>query len=141
MAKSIVIRGAPKARPWRLAALVAVFATLAAISASSAGAAAMNCQQQGYCYWGYNYVGVNVNPTVVGNWNYWFDQYLSKNSGDWITHGFESQSTNGCIEHKTGAVTWYGHPADTGTGCGGYIRPYVQWYSGNTSYLYFDDVT
>lgn len=139
MVKSIVIRGAPRLRPWGFLAVVAALATVAAISAPRAGAAVMNCQQQGYCYWGYNYVGVSVNRVVVGNWNYWYDQYLDKKSGDWIAHGFEPQGGGSCVRQEYGTTSWYGYPSQLG--CGGYIRPYTEWVSGNTSYLYFDDIT
>jgi hypothetical protein len=63
---------------------------------------------------------------------------LDKNSGDYVQHGFYSQATQNCYEIKYGDVTWYGHPSDTGTGCGGYVKPYVQWALGNTSYLFID---
>lgn len=125
----------------RRAELLAVAVAAAALTgafAPSASAASMTCDT-GWCHWGYNYMGADVNTFLTGGWNYWYDQYVDKTSGGQIGHGFNTAS--GCYEYMTGASTWYGHPSDTGSGCGGYLQPFAQWTSGSTSYLYMDDYT
>lgn len=76
-------------------------------------------------------------------WNYWYDIYVHKHSGDWIKYGWNGQTT-GCVrwawlhgEWQTGY--WTAWEAD----CAGYNRGYVAYDSpygppGNNSYLEFD---
>jgi len=121
-------------RGWLALVLVAV---AAAVAASSAGASStqMNCPRAGYCKWGFNYVTPNANFLVYGPYNYWLDQKFDKNSGGYVYHGFGPSST--CYRFEYGVAHWYGYPSTLG--CGGYINPYTQYYSGSSSYLYFDD--
>jgi hypothetical protein len=105
--------------------------------ASGASATDMHCAA-GYCHWGYNNVGPSVNALVTGTWNYWQYEHLVKNSGGTIRIGWNSAATDQCWEFKSGNVEWTGTPANTYTGCGGYVRPYVAYSSGNTSYLFFE---
>ena len=139
-AKAPAFRRARRKRLYR--AFPAIFAVSVVMLgvATNASATDMHCAN-GYCSWGYNYVGPSTNFVVNGTWNNWYDQYLDKTSGGTIHHGFYSGGTPNCFEYKSGAVTWYGHPGDTGSGCGPYVRPYVQYDIGNTSYLFFDDLT
>lgn len=124
-------------RGWLTLVLVAVIAAVVASSASAVQSTPMNCPQSNYCKWGYNYVTPNANYLVYGPYKYWFDQYFSKNSGGTVYHGFGPSST--CYRFESGAASWYGYPSSLG--CSGLVNPYTQYYSGNSSYLYFDDYT
>ncbi len=128
---AVAVRVAPRLRLRRALALVVVATTLFAGSAGNAAA--------GYWSWGYNYMGSGVNQFVTGSWNYWADGYVDKNSGDWIAHGWNTASS--CYEYMSGDSAWFGHPGDTGNGCGGYLQRFAQWSSGSTSYLFFDSAT
>jgi hypothetical protein len=132
------LRGAATVRASRYA-LVVVAAAFGLVTATGAAASPvpMNCPQQGFCKWGYNYVGPSVNELVYGPSNYWFDMYVDKTSGGTIYRAFGPNGN--CYAAMSGASSWYGHPSDMG--CGGYVNPFVQYVSGNTSYLYFDDYT
>lgn len=124
-----------------LSSLVALVVALSALIFSpSASAADMTCEP-GWCHWGYNYMGADVNTYLTGGWNYWYDQYVEKQSGGTIAHGFNTAS--GCYEYLSGGDDFYGHPGDTGSGCGGYLQPFALWPQGGgaTSYLYMDDYT
>jgi len=92
----------------------------------------------GYCSWGYNYTSSTVNLTINGGWNYWWDGAVSKTSGGTIHHGWNG-SQNPCHGFMTGSGNWYGHPADFG--CGGYLSRFLQYVSGNQSYVQFDTCT
>lgn len=133
----------------RLASLTAAAAVALVIAATAAGvaaspaAAAWNCTT-GYCSWGYNYIGSGVNQYVSSPWNYWYDQYLDKQSGDTIQIGIGPQ--DGCYINRSGVGTWYmviSAAPPNGYGCGGYIYHYMAWYTGygNTSYLFVDTYT
>ena len=130
-------RGAP---PWRIHALVITLATVAAFLAAAphASATSMHCDS-GICYWGYNNVGPVVNWQVVGTWNYWLDQYIDKTNGGTIAHGFSVPNPGpnpSCWEYMSGVWTFYETPSTIGNGCGGYLQPWIQYFSGNTTYLY-----
>jgi hypothetical protein len=118
------------------AATAVATAVVAGYSVANAAATDMHCAN-GYCWWGYNYVGQTVNTYVHGTWNYWYDQSIDKTSGGTIAHGFDPYA--GCYHLIYGAGSWYGYPSSLG--CGGYLQPYTTWISGNTSYLTFDDIT
>ena len=77
----------------------------------------------------------NANELVYGPSNYWNDQYVDKTSGGTIYHAFGPSGS--CYRSLVGVNSWYGTPSDMG--CGGYVNPFVQYVSGNSSYLYFDD--
>lgn len=87
----------------------------------------------GYWSWGYNYIGVNVNPFNQSGYNYWYDQYVDKTSGGQILHGFGPGGS--CLRIMgSGARSWYGTPGDLG--CGGYIFNILNYDSGATSYVF-----
>lgn len=83
--------------------------------------------------WGFNNIGPNHTWESSG-YNYWDDQYLNKQNGGTVHHGFDP-ATN-CYRVASGVQQWHGYPSDLG--CGGYIYNWVLYISGNTSYLYID---
>lgn len=129
--KTLAVPPAPRFRVRRMLMLAVVAITLVAVSAGNATA--------GYWSWGYNYMGSGVNQGVTGTWNYWANGYVDKTSGDWISHGWNTAAS--CYEFMWGDSTWFGHPSDTGNGCGGYLQRFAGWSSGSTSYLFFDSAT
>jgi hypothetical protein len=122
----------------RLTCALAVAACVVGFGAGGAAASpgTMNCQTQGWCHWGYNYMGPSLNEIVTGGSNYWALESVKKNSGGTVYIGF---GPSGCHRTFTGAATDSWHPSDIG--CGGYINPFGQYASGSTSYLYFESFT
>jgi hypothetical protein len=124
----------------RLSVFVATcFATivLAGLAASSAGATTMmSCTAGPSCHWGYNYVGVSVNPevdSIVSKYFYGF--VMSKNSGGWIRGGFFGdeycwRNSDTYDYYSTNIIDLGCHQLDS-------EYAVVQWVSGNTSYLQF----
>lgn len=90
----------------------------------------------GYFSWGFNYVGASVNTFVASGWNEWDDQYVDKNSGDWIFAGFLHSDDTFCSRSLNGDTTSYVTRVELG--CNAYQKSFVHWQSGNTSYLFFD---
>jgi len=123
-----------------LFALVAAFTAAGGVLASSANAADWNCSP-GYCIWGHNYIGSGVNEVNQSPFNYWYDQYLHKHSGDWVkTTVWNSVCSNDV--NRYGVNEWY-VVISSFYGCGGYNSHILSWHSGfgNTSYLHIDTVT
>jgi hypothetical protein len=105
----------------RLLVLVAVAAALLVAPAAQAWS------------WGYNYLSPG-SLRVSSGWNYWVNQYLDKNSGGTIRHGFITQGGGLCYDFMSGSATHFHSPSDLG--CGGYLNNFVDYWSGNSSYLY-----
>jgi hypothetical protein len=136
-------RGAPWSK--RFAAVLfialAVAFSLAPSKASAVETRPMHCDQ-GVCSWGYNYLSPNGIFSIYGTWNYWLDQYIDKTSGGTISHGFNTSSPpNTCYAYLSGVVNYYDTPNHIGSGCGGYLSPFAQYYNGNSSYMYMYDIS
>lgn len=86
--------------------------------------------------WGYNFVGADVNRIVNSPWNYWYDQLVEKNSGGTIHHGWDHTDGSGCWDSMFGTTYHFHNIGDLG--CGGYVRNFVHYWTGATSYLYVD---
>jgi hypothetical protein len=117
-------------------------AAVAAAVALAAPATASANHAPWHWSWGHNYIGGYPSlDDVTGRWNYWYDQYIHKHSGDEILRGWVHTNGNLCgWTYISGAwVEWYRTAADLG--CGGYIANHVEWSRGNSSYLYADSVT
>jgi hypothetical protein len=118
-----------------LAVLLTVSA-LALLGPAAAPAAAPWQCSPGYCKWGFNHMGSGVNEYVKSPWNYWYDQWLDKWSGDTIQIGLGP--VDGCYRNRNGVGAWYMRNA-ADYGCAGYIYHYMRWFPGNhESYLFVD---
>ncbi len=119
----------------RLFVLLSVVATLMAFPAN-AGA---THEFAWFWHWGYNSVTPGVNFVVTSGWNYWKDHYLDKQNGGTILHGFIQTNDVACYDSPSGGPVYHFHKR-TDLGCAPYLKNFVHYYSGNSSYLYFDSV-
>lgn len=120
--------------PGRVAGATLIASVIAAVFAALAPANHI----AGHWDWGHNHVAYNVNSFVPSGWNYWYDIFVHKHSGDWIRYGWNGQTT-GCVRYAYLGGAWQtGYWTAWEADCAGYNRGYVAWDSGHESYLYFD---
>jgi hypothetical protein len=121
----------------RLLLAAAVTVVFFAAPATASADAPWQCggpQDPGHCWWGYNHLTPGVNNWVPGPYNWWVTANVFKSNGGTITYGMYSASNgNWCLNNMSGSnqVTFFS-PSDVG--CGGYNRPALGYFSGNSSY-------
>ena len=84
--------------------------------------------------WGWGYIS-SSNVFVASGYAYWYSQYLDKESGDQIFHGWQHTDGTAVIIYAGGypITEWY-YASDYGFG--GYDRNYIHYDWGARSYLY-----
>jgi hypothetical protein len=115
----------------RLLLLLVVVAALSAPGVARADAP-WNCDP-GICRWGYNYVTPTVNDYVPSPYNYWTFQYIDKWNGGWVGIGF--MNVYNICDWQLNGVTYGTFYSDDAT-CGNYCHSWVDYISGNQSYLF-----
>jgi hypothetical protein len=114
-------------------AIVIVASAICLVAPPSALADAPWQCEPGRCWWGYNHLTPSTNNWVPGPWNYWVNASVSKLNGGTITYGMYSASAGRwCLDNMSGNTATFFNPADVG--CGGYNRPALGYFSGNSSY-------
>ena len=122
---------------WMFGALVVALGLVLAPKTGAIGSRASTAVQtsctSSYCYWGYNYVGSNLNNPVYTPTSNFYQETMVKNSGGAMYEGF---GPSGChvIVGDNGTFTYT--PGQLGCSATG-NSAFVQYDYGASSYLHF----
>ncbi len=70
----------------RFFVVAAAAAVLLVLPRMARADASWKCETD-HCWWGYNYIGPDLNSWVPGPWNYWGQGQVLEKSGGRITYG------------------------------------------------------
>ena len=126
------MRGFPLSRA-KSAVLVAIVAACIVVPIASATAVEASCSG-GICTWGYNYVTPSANNLVYTPVSNFWSETAKINSGGNVYLGFGG--SDNC--YRTRSVgTWTQSPGQLGCSASNNTA-FVQYASGNSSYLHFE---